>query len=80
VNHTDNVTLLGRHPNDPAQKTIDMCECGDAPATVDCDERGWLCPECAAPNVIACGECGGPTTYDDTYGNLCYRCCRADNE
>jgi hypothetical protein len=44
---SDNVTLLGRHPNDPAQDMLDMCECGDAPATVDCEERGWLCLECA---------------------------------
>lgn len=29
---------------------------------------------------IPCGQCNQPTTWDTTYGNLCYRCCRADNE
>ena len=24
--------------------------------------------------------CGKPTTFDPTYGDLCFRCCRADNE
>lgn len=29
---------------------------------------------------IACSKCGKPTSFDPTYGDLCYRCCRADNE
>lgn len=29
---------------------------------------------------IPCSMCGKPTTFDPTYGDLCYRCCRADNE
>jgi hypothetical protein len=29
---------------------------------------------------IPCSKCGEPTTFDPTYGDLCYRCCRADNE
>lgn len=29
---------------------------------------------------IPCCACGKPTTWDPTYQNLCYRCCRASNE
>lgn len=29
---------------------------------------------------IPCCKCGQPTTWDSTYNDLCYRCCRADNE
>lgn len=29
---------------------------------------------------VSCSRCGLPTTFDPTYGDLCYRCCRADNE
>lgn len=29
---------------------------------------------------IPCSLCGLPTSYDPIYGDLCYRCCRADNE
>lgn len=29
---------------------------------------------------IPCSKCGQPTTFDPTYGDLCYRCIRADNE
>lgn len=29
---------------------------------------------------ILCPLCGKPTTWDPTYQDLCYRCCRADNE
>lgn len=36
----------------------------------DDDER---CP-------IPCCMCGKETTWDPTYGDLCYRCIRADNE
>ena len=36
--------------------------------------------ECNDTYYIPCGKCGEPTTWDATYGNLCYRCCRADNE
>lgn len=32
------------------------------------------------PYHIPCSKCGQPTTFDSTYGDLCYRCCRADNE
>lgn len=32
------------------------------------------------PMRVPCCMCGKPTTIDQTYGNLCYRCCRADNE
>jgi len=31
-------------------------------------------------NTIKCSKCGKPTTFDPTYGDLCYRCCRASNE
>lgn len=30
--------------------------------------------------TIPCCLCGKPTTWDTTYGDLCYRCIRADNE
>lgn len=29
---------------------------------------------------VPCCNCGQLTTLDTTYGDLCYRCCRADNE
>lgn len=29
---------------------------------------------------IPCSKCGEPTTWDVTYGDLCFRCLRADNE
>lgn len=29
---------------------------------------------------IPCSRCGKLTTFDVTYGDLCYRCCRCDNE
>jgi len=32
------------------------------------------------PMRVPCCKCGRPTTRDTTYGDLCYRCCRADNE
>lgn len=32
------------------------------------------------PLPIPCCICGKPTTRDTAYGNLCYRCCRADND
>lgn len=32
------------------------------------------------PMRVPCYMCGKPTTIDTAYGNLCYRCCRADNE
>lgn len=32
------------------------------------------------PTRIPCSKCGKPTTFDSTYGDLCYRCCRASNE
>lgn len=31
-------------------------------------------------DTIPCSRCGKPTTFDPTYGDLCYRCCRAKNE
>ena len=30
--------------------------------------------------AIRCPQCGNATTFDPTYGDLCYRCCRAENE
>lgn len=32
------------------------------------------------PMRVPCCKCGKPTMIDSTYGDLCYRCCRADNE
>lgn len=29
---------------------------------------------------VPCCMCGKPTTIDEVYGDLCYRCIRADNE
>lgn len=29
---------------------------------------------------VWCCLCGNPTTRDPIYGDLCYRCCRAENE
>jgi hypothetical protein len=29
---------------------------------------------------IPCSRCGLPTTWDATYGDLCFRCIRANNE
>lgn len=59
----------------------DACTgCGE-PATRDGEDRGPLCDECGTGYAIPCGmKCGNTTTYDDTYGDLCFRCCRADNE
>lgn len=31
-------------------------------------------------SAIPCCLCGQPTTFDPVYGDLCYRCIRADNE
>lgn len=32
------------------------------------------------PMRVPCYMCGKPTTRDEVYGDLCYRCIRADNE
>lgn len=32
------------------------------------------------PMRVPCCKCRKPTTIDTTYGDLCYRCIRADNE
>jgi hypothetical protein len=32
------------------------------------------------PFRIPCSKCSQPTTRDEVYGDLCWRCCRADNE
>lgn len=32
------------------------------------------------PTPISCSICQRPTTFDPTYGDLCYRCCRVGNE
>lgn len=32
------------------------------------------------PTPPPCSRCRKPTTFDPTYGDLCYRCCRAENE
>ena len=32
------------------------------------------------PTRVPCCFCGQPTVWDTTYGDLCYRCIRADNE
>ena len=32
------------------------------------------------PMRVPCCMCGQLTSVDETYGDLCYRCCRADNE
>jgi hypothetical protein len=29
---------------------------------------------------VPCSRCGRETTFDPIYGDLCYRCCRAENE
>lgn len=47
------------------------------------DERGYWDdkePEEDDRSPIPCSKCSEPTSYDPTYGDLCYRCCRADNE
>jgi hypothetical protein len=47
------------------------------------DERGYWDdkePEEDEREPIPCSKCGQPTTFDPTYGDLCYRCIRADNE
>lgn len=52
-------------------------------------EEGYQCTSCGAftgddeldePSAIPCSKCGLPTTWDTTYGDLCYRCCRTSNE
>jgi hypothetical protein len=32
------------------------------------------------PTRIPCSKCGKLTTRDPIYDDLCYRCCRAENE
>ena len=32
------------------------------------------------PMTTPCSKCGKLTTFDPIYGDLCYRCIRADNE
>lgn len=54
-----------------------LCHCGSV-ATRDGEELGPICDECG-PTPIPCGECGKPTTFDDTYGDLCFRCAFAEN-
>lgn len=44
------------------------------------DERGDDDEQDTNASTIPCSRCGLPTTFDPTYGDLCYRCCRADNE
>lgn len=49
--------------------------------TFDMDEMGVFCEECYEdyqPYKVPCCKCKEMTTVDD--GDLCYRCCRADNE
>lgn len=31
-------------------------------------------------SLISCSKCGKSTTFDSTYGDLCFRCIRAKNE
>ena len=52
--------------------------CGE-PSTATDDHDQPRCDECG-PVTILCCLCGNPTTWDETYEDLCYRCCRADNE
>jgi len=62
--------------------------CLDAGGCPECkcvaEEQGrrhWdHCSEYAPPKRIPCSKCGLPTTWDPTYQDLCYRCCRAENE
>lgn len=45
------------------------------------DEPG-TCLDCRNSDdaYIPCSSCGKVTTWDSTYGDLCFRCIRADNE
>lgn len=58
--------------------------CGDPADTEREKDDGTivsLCSECdSEPTTIPCSRCGKPTTFDPTYSDLCYRCCRAANE
>lgn len=44
------------------------------------DDESDTEPEDDKPHCIPCSFCGSPTTFDPVYGDLCYRCIRADNE
>lgn len=55
-----------------------VCGCGE-PATTERDDGTPLCDECK-PSSVPCSVCGKPTTLDIIYGDLCYQCCRAENE
>ena len=60
----------------------DICDCcGEESSDLkDAEERGMLCEDCSAPHLVPCCKCGKNTTWDSTYEDLCFRCCRADNE
>ena len=57
---------------------VELCSCGE-PATHFDDERGvHRCADCG-PTRVPCSGCGRPTTWDDTYEDLCGACAFADN-
>lgn len=79
-NYPEGVTDNDPHFTDesPPQEITGECRRSDhlicaSPLTCDCD-----CHD--EPLKIPCSKCSQPTTYDPTYGDLCYRCIRADNE
>lgn len=69
-NYPEGVTDADPHFTDDAGPT---CE-HSAPMCEACEEEDYRASR------IPCSRCGQPATWDPTYGDLCYRCCRADNE
>lgn len=74
------VTLPLRIINgDQCRATCERCEVtyfgGDA-----LERLAWHVKHGHVIGKLPCSRCGLPTTFDTTYGDLCYRCCRADNE
>lgn len=58
---------------------------GNYPAGVNDNDPYFDLPDAGEDDddetyTIPCSFCGKPTTLDATYGNLCYRCIRANNE
>lgn len=54
------------------EEGLKCLECG---TTFDKDD-----PDLENKSSVPCSRCGRPTTFDPTYGDLCYEHIRADNE
>lgn len=62
--------------DDPFQRDMDA----RAEAAESDDEEETEEPDDDDRIPIPCSNCGKDTNWDPIYQDLCYRCCRADNE